>query len=121
MLDIKSHSFKNYWWVSLSIVAIGSDIGIETLKIIGAKILTITDVRDEEELSKVYGSVINSKAVLIEDNLYRVLKADLENIISSLPSPPLIIVVPSFTVHETSRLREIHNKVSLAVGVKLKW
>jgi len=105
----------------LSIVAIGSDIGIEALKIIGAKILIISDVRDEEELSKIYGSVIESKAVIIESSLYEALRSDLENIISTLPSPPLIVVVPSFAMRETSRLRELHERVSLAVGVKLKW
>ncbi len=120
MLNIKKMVL--YLVVSaLTITAIGSNISIEALKMIGAKILVLSDVRSEEEISKLYASIVDSKAVIIENEVYELVKSDLENIFQTLRTPPLLIIVPSLHTLETSRLKELHQKISLAVGVQLKW
>jgi len=38
-----------------------------------------------------------------------------------LHSPPLIVVVPTLEKNKTYRLEELHDIISHAVGVRLKW
>ena len=105
----------------LTIVAIGSDASVESLKILGVKILLVKDIKDKDELAKMYNTILNSRAVIIEEELYKVVSSDLENILSTMSRPPLLIVVPNFKKPETDRLKELHKRISLAIGVKLKW
>jgi len=105
----------------LTIVAIGSDISIESLKILGARILLVKDIENKDELAQIYSTILDSRAVIIEEELYKVVSSDLENILSTMSRPPLLIVVPNFKKPETDRLKELHERISLAIGVKLKW
>jgi len=105
----------------VSIVAIGSDASIESLKILGSKILLVKDIRNKDELMQVYSTILNSRAVIIEEEIYKSISSDLKNILSNMSRPPLLIIVPNFNRPETDRLREIHEQISLAIGVKLKW
>ena len=49
----------------LTIVAIGSDISIESLKILGARVLLVKDIENKDELAQIYSTILDSRAVII--------------------------------------------------------
>jgi len=107
---------------NLSLVAIGSSGVIEGLSIMGADVLIVDNPKkDEEVLVKVMEAVSRYKAVIIEEDVYQAVKGKLETLLSGMRYPPLVIVIPGIRGKGTSRLKDLHELLSTAVGVRLRW
>jgi len=105
----------------LSIAAIGSSKLVESFSIIGARTVIVDDPKSEEGLAKVMEAIANYKTVIIEEEVYSNVKEKLESVLSGMRYPPLIVVVPDLKNRGTSRLKDLHELLSVAVGVRLKW
>ncbi len=105
----------------MSIIAIGSSPGIDSLRLLGFDVVKVPEKVSKETEDEILSSVLGSKAVLIEGEIYRTLRKRLKEILSVIQEPPLIVVIPGSGKGETYRLEELYNMISLAIGVQLKW
>ncbi len=105
----------------MSIVAIGSSPAIDSLKLLGFKVYKVRKRLDKDAESEVLEKILESRAVILEGEIYAALRDKLKQILEAAAEPPLIVVVPSSEKSETYRLEELYNMISLAVGVQLKW
>jgi len=105
----------------MSIVALGVDRSIEALKILGVKVYLLSKGIEEQEKAEAIDLILKSRVVIIEEEIYNVISNMLEQILSGVKRPPLLIVVPSLRNRKTTRIQELYELVSKAVGVELKW
>lgn len=105
----------------MSIIAIGSSPGIESLRLLGFDVIKVPEKLSKETEDEVLAKVLGSKAVFVEGEIYASIRKRLKEIISVIQEPPLIVVIPGSEKGETYRLEELYNMISLAIGVQLKW
>ncbi|MCD6096274.1 MAG: hypothetical protein J7J99_06920 [Thermoprotei archaeon] len=107
----------------INIVAIGCSRSIEALRIIGADVHLVKKDELEEDYRKaeVVDAILRSRMVIIEDDIYVIIKDLLRHVLEKIREPPLIVVVPDLGEKRTTRLEELHKLISKAVGVELKW
>ena len=105
----------------MSLLAIGSSLELDALSTLGFEVMKISKILSEDEREEILGRVVTSKLVIIEEEIYKQLKDRLRDLLKILHSPPLIVVVPTLEKNKTYRLEELHDIISHAVGVRLKW
>ncbi len=105
----------------MSVVAIGSSPAIDSLKLLGFKIYKVRGKIDKEAEAEILSKILESKAVVLEGEIYATLRSKIKELVEAAAEPPLLVVVPSTEKSETYRLEELYNLISLAVGVQLKW
>ncbi len=105
----------------MSVIAIGSSPAIDSLKLLGFKVFKVRGKIDKEAETEIMSKILESRAVVLEGEIYAALRDKIRELVEAAAEPPLLVVVPSSEKSETYRLEELYNMISLAVGVQLKW
>jgi len=105
----------------LSVVAIGASPTIDALRLLGFEIFKVPEKIGKTEEDEIMSKILESKVALIEGEIYANLSERLGRTLSYLKEPPLLVVIPSSEKASTHRLEELYGKLSMAVGVRLKW
>jgi len=98
------------------IIAVGRSKSLELLRILGVEVRCVED-KDFKCLSE---EIRGSKAVIIEEDVYREYEDSIKRLFKDMKYPPLVVVIPGREGRETERLKDIYNMLSVAMGVKLK-
>ncbi len=102
-------------------MAIGTSAAVEVLEVLGFSVVKVPKILPRYYVEDIMGKILESKIAILEEEIYLQLREKLGQVLRMIRRPPMVIVVPSFEKPETGRLEELHNVVSLAVGVQLKW
>ncbi len=105
----------------MSAVAIGASPTIDSMMLLGFKVIKVPEKLGETLQEEVLSAVLESKVVVIEEPVYAQVSDRLSKLFSYVKEPPLLVVVPSHEQPSTHRLEELYQKLSYAVGVRLKW
>ncbi len=100
----------------MGIAAIGEDASIEVYSLIGADVLFISKF-DDTTLHKILELLMKHKIVIIEEAVYK----KLSMLLKERSHKNIFIIVPTLKKEETNRLESLNKKLSLAMGVELKW
>lgn len=107
--------------IYLSVVAIGASETIDPLRLLGFEVVKVSEKPSREEEEAILSKILESKLVMVESEIYDLVSERLSEVLSVMKEPPLVVVVPSSSKASTGRLEELYNKLSMAVGVRLKW
>jgi len=99
------------------LLAVGKGKELESLRVLGVRVILLDE---ESDVRKVLEEILRSRAVVIEEDLYREMRSKLRRALEGVKYPPLVVVVPSPGREGTERLKDLYNLLSMAVGVKLK-
>jgi len=105
----------------VSVVAIGATPTIDSMMLLGFKVIKVPERLSEALQEEVLSTVLGSKVVVIEEPVYAQIGERLDKILPYVKEPPLLVVVPSHRQPSTRRLEELYQKLSYAIGVRLKW
>ncbi|AKG38832.1 hypothetical protein MA03_05520 [Infirmifilum uzonense] len=105
----------------MSVVAIGATETIDPLRLLGFEVIKVSEKPSQEEEEAIISKILESKVAMIEGEIYALISNRLSEVMAVMKEPPLLVVVPSSSKASTHRLEELYNKLSLAVGVRLKW
>ncbi|MEZ0345188.1 MAG: hypothetical protein ABWK01_01380, partial [Infirmifilum sp.] len=94
---------------------------IDPLRLLGFEVIKVSDNPSETEEEMILSKILESKVAVIEGEIYLNVKDRLSQLTAVMREPPLVVVVPSSSKTSTHRLEELYNKLSLAIGVRLKW
>ncbi|RLE73484.1 MAG: hypothetical protein DRJ37_00080 [Thermoprotei archaeon] len=101
------------------IIAITRSRYLESLKALGIKAI-VTNETGEQLWKKLRNHVAEYKALIIEEDLYKSIETKLKRYFQGLRYPPLLIIVPNVGEKQSTRLKDMYEYLSTAVGVKLK-
>uniref|UniRef100_A0A7C4B9X3 V-type ATP synthase subunit F n=1 Tax=Thermofilum pendens TaxID=2269 RepID=A0A7C4B9X3_THEPE len=105
----------------MSVVAIGATPTIDSMMLLGFKVIKVPEKLGETTQDEVLSVVLESKVVVIEEPVYAQISDRLGKLLSYVKEPPLLVIVPSHKQPSTRRLEELYQKLSYAVGVRLRW
>lgn len=105
----------------MSVVAIGASETIDPLRLLGFEIVKVNGKPSPDEIEAIVAKILENRVALVEGEIYSYVKDRLSQVMSVMKEPPLVVVIPSSEKASTNRLEELYNKLSLAVGVRLKW
>jgi vacuolar-type H+-ATPase subunit F/Vma7 len=105
----------------LSVIAIGASPSIDALRLLGFEIFKVAGKPSKTEEDEILSKILESKVALIEGEIYVIIADRLRQAMGYLKEPPLLVVIPSLEKTATHRLEELYSKLSMAVGVRLRW
>lgn len=105
----------------MDVIAVGSSFEIDALSMLGFEVIKVPELLSEDNLHHVLGRILTSRLVVLEEDIYVQVKERLQEVLVTTRRPPLVVIVPTLKRGETYRLEELHNMISRAVGVRLKW
>ena len=105
----------------MDVIAVGASFEIDALSMLGFEVIKTPELLSEDDVHHVLGRILTSRLVVLEEDLYVQVREHLEEVLETTRRPPLIVIVPTLKRGETYRLQELHNMISRAVGVRLKW
>lgn len=105
----------------MNVIAVGSSFKIDALSMLGFEVIKVPELLSEDSLHQVLGRILTSRLVVIEEDIYNQVKERLQEVLETTRRPPLVVIIPTLKRGETYRLEELHNMISHAVGVRLKW
>ncbi|MCD6208974.1 MAG: hypothetical protein J7J67_02155 [Thermoproteales archaeon] len=105
----------------MDVIAVGSSFEIDALSMLGFEVIKAPELLSEDDIHHILGRILTSRLVVLEEDVYVQVKERLQEILETTRRPPLVVIVPTLKRGETYRLEELHNMISRAVGVRLKW
>ncbi|QOJ79533.1 hypothetical protein IG193_03485 [Infirmifilum lucidum] len=105
----------------MSVVAIGATETVDPLRLLGFEIVKVSGKPSPDEIEAIVSKILENRVALVEGEIYSYVKDRLSQVMAVMKEPPLVVVIPSSEEVSTNRLEELYNKLSLAVGVRLKW
>lgn len=113
------YSFASIDWV-MSVVAIGDNYFITTLRLAGVDRRKAHDVREAEQIIDELLKEGKCKVLIVPEDLALKLRRKREELLRKQQIYPVFAIVPGFGGAFGERVKEIHQFISQAVGVKLK-
>jgi len=105
----------------VSIVAIGATETVDPLRLLGFEVIKVSKKPNAEEVESIVAKILENRVALLEGEIYSAVRERLNQVTSIMKEPPLVVVIPSSDKASTNRLEELYSRLSLAVGVRLKW
>jgi len=105
----------------VSVVAIGATPAIDSMLLLGFKVIKVPERLGESTQEEIVSALLESKVAVVEEPIYAQISEKLGRLLPYVKEPPLLVVVPSHEQLSTRRLEELYQRLSYAVGVRLKW
>ncbi|MHB9303261.1 V-type ATP synthase subunit F [Thermofilum pendens] len=105
----------------MSVVVIGSSPTVDSLRLLGFEVVRVPEKLGKAEEDEVVAKILESRVALVESEVYASVAERLRQVMSFVKEPPLLVVIPSSEKASTRRLEELYNKLSMALGVRLRW
>ncbi|MGQ9780726.1 MAG: V-type ATP synthase subunit F [Nitrososphaeria archaeon] len=104
----------------MSVVALGDQYFVTALRLAGVDQRKAHDIREAERIIDELLEVGECKVLIVPEELALKLKKKREDLFREQKIYPVFAIVPGFGGAVGERVKEIHQLISQAVGVKLK-
>jgi len=104
----------------MSVVAIGDHYFVTALRLAGVDQREVIDVSEAEQIIDELVKEEKCKVLIVSEDLALQLRRKREDLLRERQNYPVFAIIPGFNGAVGERVKEIHQLISQAVGVKLK-
>ncbi|MCD6509063.1 MAG: hypothetical protein J7L11_01540 [Thermoprotei archaeon] len=104
----------------MSIVIISANECARAFELVGARCVIATD-QSEAEMAFMEAITMHPTIIVLDEDVAEMVSELQHKLFKDLKEPPMIAIIPSFTKARGTRLSQLYDMISRAVGVRLRW